>query len=100
VVKQRSMTKRDYEATVRRLTITERSQEIGRRVLVAGESQSAVAQEYKITVGAVSHQVGRIWKAYIEAQELPPGFERVCAILPADKAEIVRTWERDHRRTR
>lgn len=100
MVKRKSMTKRDFEATVRRLTISEQSQEIGRRVLVAGETQSEVARAYEITVGAVSHQVTRIWKAYVEALELPPGFERVCAVLPADKAEIVRTWERDHRRTR
>lgn len=97
---QRSMARRDFDATVKRLGIQERGIEMARRVLVAGERQTAVAAEMKVTVGAVSHQVNRVWREYVNAQEIPAGYERVSAILPADKAAIVRTWESETRRTR
>nr|AAX19279.1 KorA-like protein [Sinorhizobium meliloti] len=94
------MTKRDFEAAVKRLQISERGIDMARRVLVGGEAQSLVATDYGVTLGAVTHQVSRVWRTYVDALEVPPDHERVSAVLPKDKAEIVRTWERDSRRNR
>jgi len=100
VATRRSLTKRDFDATVKRLNISEQAAEMARRVLVSNEQQSTVAATYSVTISAVSHQVGRVWRAYVESLEIPPGHEKITAVLPADKAEIVRTWERDSRRNR
>lgn len=97
---RRSLTKRDFEAVVKRLNISDQAADMARRVLVGGEMQKDVAADCKVTISAVSHHVGRIWSAHVEAQEIPAGHERITAVLPSDKAEIVRTWERDSRRNR
>jgi len=95
---RRTMAVEEFEAAVKRLRISDRGVEMARRVLVGGEQQGAVAAHYGITIGAVTHQVSRVWRAHVEGLEIPPGHERVSAVLPADKAEIVRHWERDSRR--
>ncbi len=97
---RRSLTKRDFDATLKRLNISEQAAEMARRVLVGNEQQSTVAAAYSVTVSAVSHQVGRVWRTYVESLEIPPGHEKITAVLPVEKAAIVRTWERDSRRTR
>lgn len=94
------MTKRDFEGTVKRLNISDRGIDMARRVLVAGEQHAVVAADFNVTIGAVSHQVSRVWRTYVDALEIPLGHQRICAVLPVDKAEIVRTWERDARRNR
>lgn len=98
MAKRKSLTKRDFDATIKRLDISDQAAEMARRVLVGGEQQSKVAADYTVTVSAISHQVARVWRAYVEALDIPPGHERITAVLPTDKAEIVRTWERDTRR--
>lgn len=95
---RRHMNKRDFEATIKRLEISERGVEMARRVLVGGERQSDIATEFGITNGAVSHQVNRVWRAYVDTLEIPPGYERVTVVLPADKAAIVKTWAREQDR--
>jgi DNA-binding transcriptional ArsR family regulator len=100
VANKRSLTKRDFDAVVKRLNISEQAADMARRVLVGGEMQKDVAAACKLTISAVSHHVSRVWAAHVEAQEIPAGFERITAVLPTEKAEIVRTWERDSRRTR
>lgn len=88
----------EFKAATERLTISARSEQMARRVLVEGDLQATVANEYGVTVGAVSHQIRRIWQAHCEMQEVPPGHERITAVIPTEKAEIVRTWERESRR--
>lgn len=95
------MTKRDFEAAVKRMSMSERGMEMARRVLVGGEQQQRVAADFEVTDGAVSQHVSKVWRTFVNMQEIPAGFERITAVLPSDKAEIVRTWERDYsRRTR
>lgn len=97
---RRTMEAGVFDETIQRLNISERATQMGRLVLVDQKTQSEVAKEYGVTIGAVSHQVTRIWRTYVDSLELPAGHERITAVLPAEKAEIVRTWERDSRRTR
>jgi len=101
VASRRKLKAPEFEAAVARLVISTDAAERSRRVLVDGESGATVAKEAGISVSAVSQQVARIWRAHVDSLDIPPGHERVSAVLPADKAEIVRTWERDtNRRSR
>ena len=93
---KRSLSKRDFDAAAKRLSISERAADMARRVLVGGEQQATIAAEFKVTAGAVSHQVSRVWRAHVENHEIPAGFERLeNVVLPADKAGIVKTWMKD-----
>lgn len=96
---KRTLSKRDFDAAVKRLSISDRAVDMARRVLIAGERQVDVAKEFEVSRGAVSHQVRRVWRAHVDNQEIPAGFERLeNVVLPADKAAILRTWLKDEER--
>lgn len=65
--------------------------EIARGVLVDGRPQTYFIELLRLSNGAVSQAVNRVWKAH-EAKENK--LEYVSAMLPKHQAYIVRTWEK------
>lgn len=63
---------------------------IAHGVLVLGQTQASFVQALGLSKGAVSQAVQRVWRAH-----LPPGFERVSAVLPQHQAFIVKKWAED-----
>lgn len=94
------LTAEEFELAVQRTTRQERAVAIAKAVMVDGQPQVKVAKRYRVTPGSVSRHVSAVWSAHVASQELPPGYEEVTAILPADKVAIVRTWESEARLTR
>lgn len=87
------MTAEDFEALrphLGRLTLD--TVEIARRVLVDGETQTAVAQDTGLTKQRVSGMVNRVRAV---ADEVPAGWERVETWLPPELAEKVRQMAAD-----
>lgn len=78
-----------FGSTIEGLNIGERPIAMARAVLVDGRSQSGVARDQGVSRNAVCLAVNRIWEAH---QDVPAGFERVNAVLPKQKAAIVRQW--------
>ena len=76
---------------VKDLEIGQQTLDIARGVLVDGVSQSAFVASLKLSRGAVSQAVNRVWAAHKE-KNLPQGYERVSAVLPAHQAFIVKKW--------
>jgi hypothetical protein len=67
---------------------------IAHGVLVEGLSQTSFVLSLKLSKGAVSQAVNRVWAAF-ETTNLPPGYVRVSAVLPEHQAYIVRKWAED-----
>lgn len=94
---RRSLSKRAFDQAVKRTSLGERTAQMAQAVMVAGKKQTDVATEYGVARSAVSHYVGLVWKAHMEASELPPGFRRITVVLPEDKALVALSWERDEK---
>ena len=93
-VMKQTITKEQFDATVRDMDIGEQTKEIAHGVLVEGIPQAHFAQQFKLSRGAISQAVGRVREAY-RAQNLPKGFKAVTAVLPAHQAFIVKKWAED-----
>lgn len=70
------------------LSLATKTVEIVRAVLVDGQRQADVAAVHGLTRGAVSQAVTKVW----DASQIPPGYERVEAVLPAMQAFQVKQW--------
>lgn len=79
-----------FQACVDGLEVGAQTLEIAHGVLVRGQTQAWFVQTLGLSKGAVSQAVQRVWRAH-----LPPGFERVSAVLPQHQAFIVRKWAED-----
>ena len=89
---KKRLTRQQFEAAVQGLDAGERTRLIAHRVLVDGCAQVELAAELKITKGAVSQAVNRVWQA---AQRLMPGgMQRITVTLPSHQVEIVKQWEK------
>lgn len=93
----KKLTRKEFDAAVSRSKLGDRARLMAKRVLVGNETYASVAEENGVTYQAVNHHVNAIWKLHVDSQDLLPGQVRVTAILPEDKAAIVREWERDER---
>lgn len=66
----------------------EQTRQIAYRCLVKGEQQKVLVDELKLTRGAISQAVNRVWSA------CPPGYELVTALLTEEQAAQVKAWEK------
>jgi hypothetical protein len=85
------LTPEQFDRAVGDLTIGRRGRAIARAVLVDGIPQATYVKKFKLTRGAISQVVSRVWQAHQDL--LPPDYERVVAVLPRPQALIVRKWE-------
>lgn len=69
--------------------------DMARGVLVDRNPQATFVKSLGLSAGAVSQAVNRVWTAFRAKEGLPPGFERVTAVLPTHQAFMVRKWEAD-----
>ena len=90
------MSKRDFERTVRGLTMAPEVADRCRAVLVDGQRQIDVATDAGVGAGAISSAVARVWRSYLDTLEHPDGFEEVTALLTESQAAVVRTWHREN----
>ena len=93
----KSLTRKEFDAAARRSSLGEKTREMAQRILVGKETLAAVAADHGISAQAVSHHANTIWKLHVDNLDLLPGTVRITAVLPEDKAAIVRQWEQDER---
>jgi hypothetical protein len=85
------LTEAQFQEAIKSLEIGQQTINIAHGVLVEGRPQAEFVASLKLTKGAVSQSVSRVWAAAREV--LPEGFERVTAVLPEHQAFIVKKWE-------
>jgi flagellar biosynthesis component FlhA len=88
---KKRLTETEFQVAIKGLDVGQRTLDIARAVLVEGMPQAAFVKSLKLTRGAVSQAVNRVWVSH-EERSLPQGYERVAAVLPAHQAFIVRKW--------
>ena len=88
---KKRLTEDQFQVAIRDLEIGQQTIDIARGVLVDGTPQSEFVASLKLSRGAVSQAVSRVWAAYKE-KSLPQGYEHVSAVLPAHQAFIVKKW--------
>ena len=87
---RKRLSEAQFQQCIQGLEVGLQTLEIAHGVLVGGQTQSSFVQALGLSKGAVSQAVQRVWRAH-----LPPGFERVSAVLPQHQAFIVKKWAQD-----
>lgn len=87
---QKQLSEAQFQECVQGLDLGAQTLDIAHGVLVGGQTQASFVQALGLSKGAVSQAVQRVWRAH-----LPPGFERVSAVLPQHQAFIVKKWAED-----
>lgn len=85
---EKRLTEDQFQRAIKGLSMAPKSIEMVRAVLVEGRKQTEVAKEHGLTKGTVSQAVAKVW----DTSQVPPGFERVEAVLPAVQAYQVKQW--------
>jgi hypothetical protein len=93
---KKRLTESQFQAAITDLAVGQQTIDIAHSVLVDGRPQAEFVASLGLSKGAVSQAVNRVWSAARE--QLPPGFERVTAILPEHQAFIVKKWEVEAKR--
>ncbi|WP_322075550.1 transcriptional regulator KorA [Burkholderia cenocepacia] len=88
---KKRLSETQFRAAIKDLEVGQQTLDIARAVLVDGKPQARFAESLGLSRGAVSQAVHRVWAAH-EERNLPQGYERVTAILPAHQAFIVKKW--------
>lgn len=91
---KKQLTEAQFQACIKELKVGQQTIQIAHAVLVQGESQASFVASLKLSRGAVSQAVHRVWAAFA-AKNLPQGYERVSAVLPERQAYIVKKWAED-----
>ena len=91
---KKKLSESQFQEAVNNLEVGQRTLRIAYGVLVNGQSQVSFVKSLKLTKGAVSQAVNRIWEAHLEKME-PPGYEKVSVLLPIQRAFIVKKWAKD-----
>jgi hypothetical protein len=91
-MKNKRLTARQFEAAISELSVGERTRRIAYGVLVEGRPQHEFVTALRITKGAVSQAVNRVWEASRRAT--PGGLQRITVLLPPHQAFIVKQWEK------
>jgi hypothetical protein len=89
------MTRAQFRQAANQLSMGENTRDIAEGVLVDGISQIDYARAKKITPGAVSQIVSRVWKIHQKTLNMPDKFVEVTAVLPEHQAFIVKQWEKE-----
>ena len=90
-MKKKSLNEEQFQSAIRDLEIGAQTKEIAYGVLVEGKNQAEFVLKYRLSRGAISQAVGRVWTSH-ETKNLPDGYERVSAILPKYRAYLVKKW--------
>jgi hypothetical protein len=93
------MTRMQFRQAASTLNMGENTREISEGVLVEGKFQVDFARVKKITPGAVSQIVKRVWKAHLKAINIRDKFVEVSAVLLEHQAFIVKQWEKQAQRS-
>jgi len=88
---KKRLTEAQFQAAVKDLEVGQQTLDIARGVLVEGVPQASFVTSLKLSRGAVSQAVHRVWVSH-EQRNVPKGFERVTAVLPEHQAFIVKKW--------
>jgi len=91
---KKRLTEAQFHQSIKGLDAGVKTLEIARGVLVDGKPQTDFVQSMRLTKGAISQAVNRVWTAY-EEKNLPSGYERVSAVLSKHKAFIVKKWNEE-----
>lgn len=91
---KKRLSQAQFQACIKGLVVGQKTIDIAHGVLVIGQPQASFVASLGLSKGAVSQAVHRVWAAYA-AKNLPQGYERVCAVLPAHQAFIVKKWAQD-----
>ena len=91
---KKRLSQAQYQACIMGLAVGQQTIDIAHGVLVMGQPQASFVASLGLSKGAVSQAVHRVWAAYT-AKNIPQGYERVCAVLPAHQAFIVKKWAQD-----
>ncbi len=91
----RRLTDEQYQKAIRHLHMQEHNARRAYRVLVEGESMTAVALEEGVSKQLVNKQVSKVWNTFLSITEIPPNWRWVSVPLPPDEAtRIERLSER------
>ena len=90
---KKRLTEAQFGAAIEGLEISQQTINIARGVLVDGLPQTLYVSMFKISKGAVSQAVNRVWQAH--TTQVPAGYERVSVVLPEHQAYIVKKWAKD-----
>jgi hypothetical protein len=93
---KKQLTEAQFQAAIKELDVGQQTIDIAHGVLVEGRLQADFVALLRVSKGAVSQAVNRVWVAAREV--LPDGMERVTAVLPEHQAFIVKRWEADAKR--
>ena len=88
---KKRLTEAQFQAAVKDLEVGQQTLDIARGVLVEGVPQASFVTSLKLSRGAVSQAVHRVWVSH-EERNVPKGFERVTAVLPEHQAFIGKKW--------
>ena len=91
---KKRLTEVQFQKCIEGLEVGPQTVAITHGVLVEGLSQKSFVLSLKLSKGAVSQAVHRVWAAF-ESTNLPSGYERVSVVLPDHQAYIVRKWAED-----
>ena len=87
---RKQLSEAEFQAATAGLEVGQQTLRIAHGVLVEGRPQAEFVEALGLSRGAVSQAVTRIWAAH--AEQVPPGYERVTAVLPSHQAFIVKKW--------
>lgn len=91
---KKRLSEAQFQACIKDLDVGHQTIEIAHGVLVEGQPQASFVASLRLSRGAVSQAVHRVWVAFA-ATNLPQGYERVSAVLPEHQAYIVKKWAAD-----
>jgi len=91
---KKRLSEAQFQACIKSLEVGQQTVDMAYGVLVQGQPQASFVISLGLSRGAVSQSVNRVWAAF-EATNLPPGYERVSAVLPEHQAYIVKQWAED-----
>jgi len=89
---KKKLTEKEFLAAISCMELTDRTKSITYGVLVEGKKQTDFVSLFGITKSAVSLACRRVWETHIKLVE---GYEEVTALLPKNKAFIVKKWAKE-----
>ena len=95
---KKTLTAKQWEATLARLDLNPTHRAISHDVLVEGRPQKDVATQRRLTRGAISQIVNRVWRAHVAhgalTPGLPNGWRQITVALPDREATLVEAMAR------
>lgn len=87
------LTKEEFNSTIAEMRLNEKNCEAAKAVLVDGFRLQEVAEQLNVPKQVISRAAQRIWKRFLELENLPVGWVSIRVMLPLDEAEKVLALE-------